>query len=255
VWVRSILLSVGIWFAGDAACEAATISLCADVWCPYNCAPGSDRPGVAVEIAQAVFGPAGYQVDYQEVNWARCVEDARSGRFSGIIGAIHSDAPDFTFPTLPIGISGDAYAVRKGDAFTFTGASSLHGRVLGAIRDYSFSGPIGAYIAANAKDGSKVEFVSGDGALVKNLDKLVAGRVDVVLDDRNVLLNEIEALGLKDRVTVVAGSTSTPVFIAFSPRSPDPAKLARILDAGLARLRASGGLAAILARYHLQDVH
>ncbi len=208
-----------------------------------------------MEIAQAVFGPAGYRVDYQEVNWARCVEDARAGRFSGIIGAIPSDAPDFTFPALPIGTSGDAYAVRKGDTFKFTGAAALKGRVLGVIRSYSFSGQIGAYIAVNENDGSKIEFVSGDGALVKNLDKLVAGRVDVVLDDKNVMLNQIEQLGLKDRLTVVDGDNVTPVFIAFSPRAPDPVKLAHLLDDGIARLRASGRLAAILARYHMQDVH
>jgi polar amino acid transport system substrate-binding protein len=210
---------------------------------------------VAVEIAQAVFGPAGYHVDYQEVNWARCVEDARAGRFSGIIGAIPSDAPDFTFPALAIGISGDAYAVRKGDRFRFTGAPSLQGRVLGVIRSYSFNGPIGAYIAAHENDGSKIEFVSGDGALAKNLDKLVAGRVDVVLDDRNVMLNQIEQLGLNDRVTVVDGDNVAPVFIAFSPRAPEPVKLAHLLDDGIARLRASGRLAAILARYHMQDLH
>jgi polar amino acid transport system substrate-binding protein len=208
---------------------------------------------MAVEIAQEIFAAAGDHVDYQEVNWARCVEDARAGRFTGIIGAIPSDAPDFTFPKLPIGLSGDAYAVRKGEDFKFDGAESLKGRVLGVIRSYSFSGPIGAYIAAHATDG-KVEFVSGDGALVKNLDKLVAGRVDVVLDDRNVMLNSIRELGLKDRLRVVDGSNITPVYIAFSPKAPDPAKLAEILDAGIKRLRASGRLAQILARYDLQDV-
>jgi len=210
---------------------------------------------MAVEIARAVFGPAGFRVDYQEVNWARCVEDARAGRFSGIIGAIPSDAPDFTFPAVPIGVSGDAYAVRKGDRFRFTGAQSMQGRVLGVIRSYSFSGPIGDYIAAHENDGGKIEFVSGDGALVKNLDKLVAGRVDVVLDDLNVMLNQIDALGMNDRVTVVDGSYLTPVFIAFSPRAPEPLKLAHLLDEGIARLRASGRLAAILARYHMRDLH
>jgi polar amino acid transport system substrate-binding protein len=208
---------------------------------------------MAVEIAQEVFGPAGYHVDYQEVNWARCIEDARLGRFTGIIAAIPSDAPDFTFPKVPIGLSGDAYAVRKGDNFRFDGEASLKGRVLGVIRSYSFSGPIGAYISAHATDG-KVEFVSGDGALVKNLDKLVAGRVDVVLDDRNVMLNKIDELGWKDRLQVVAGVNITPVYIAFSPRAPQPAKLAETLDAGIKRLRASGRLAQILARYDLQDV-
>jgi len=233
----------------------AEISLCADVWCPYNCKPGSSRPGLALEIAQEVFGPAGYQVVYEEVNWARCVEDARAGRFTGIIGAIRSDAPDFMFPKSPIGISGDAYAVRKGDAFKFDGAKSLQGRVLGVIRSYTFGGPIGAYIAAHANDGSRIEFVSGDGALMKNLDKLVAGHVDVVLDDRNVMLDAIERLGLEDRVQVTNGLNNTPIYIAFSPRSGQPSKLVQIFDDGVARLRASGRLTELAARYHMAEAH
>jgi polar amino acid transport system substrate-binding protein len=208
---------------------------------------------MAVEIAQEIFGAAGDHVDYQEVNWARCIEDARAGRFTGIIGAIPSDAPDFTFPKVPIGLSGDAYAVRNGDNFTFDGTASMNGRVLGVVRSYTFSGPIGAYISAHATDG-KVEFVSGDGALKKNLDKLVAGRVDVVLDDKNVMLNAIDEYGLKDRLRVIDGLNLTPVYIAFSPLAPEPGKLADILDAGIRRLRASGRLAHILARYNVQDV-
>jgi len=248
-----IIPLVGFWLILSTSGRCAEISLCADAWCPYNCAPGSSRPGMAVEIAQEIFGAAGDHVDYQEVNWARCVEDARSGRFTGIIGAIPSDAPDFTFPKVPIGMSGDGYAVRNGDDFKFDGEASLKGRVLGVIRSYSFSGPIGAYIAAHMNDG-RVEFVSGDAALAKNLDKLVAGRVDVVLDDKNVMLHSINELGLKDRLHVVNGRNDAPIYIAFSPRAQQPGKLADMFDAGIRRLRASGRLAQILARYDLQDV-
>jgi polar amino acid transport system substrate-binding protein len=230
---------------------AARIALCADVWCPYNCDPGSDRPGFAVEIARAVFGPAGYAVDYQEMSWARCVEDARAGRFAGIIGAIRKDAPDFTFPSLPVGVSGDAYAVRAGDPFHFDGERSLDGRVLGVVRDYNFSGLVGAYIAAHHDDGSRVEFVSGSGALAKNLAKLMIDRVDVVLDDENVLLTAIDQMKLSGRVRLERGPNVTPVFIAFSPREPQRARLAALLDSGIAALQASGGLAQIMARYHV----
>lgn len=238
-------------FAGPA--RSTDITLCADIWCPYNCTAGSTHPGFAVEIAQEVFGEAGYHVTYQELNWARCIDDARHGRFSGIIGGSRLDAPEFIFPETPIGESGDAYAVRKGDNFRFTDASSLDGRVLGVIRSYNFSGPIGAYIAAHANDASRIEYVSGNGALAKNLGKLVAGRVDVVVDDENVLAHELAAEGLSDRLKITPGVKVTPVFIAFSPLAPQPQRLAHILDTGMAGLRASGRLSQILASYHVPD--
>jgi polar amino acid transport system substrate-binding protein len=223
---------------GAAPAARTEVSLCADVWCPYNCDPGSNRPGFAVEIARAVFTRAGYTVTYQAAGWARCIEDTRAGRFTAIIGAIRADAPDFTFPKQPIGNSSAAYAVRKGDPFRYTGTHAFEGRVIATVRDYSFGGETGAYIDAHAHDGRYVEFVAGDDALQKNLAKLVAGRVDLVLDDENVLRSKIAALALQDKVTVVHGPSSSPLFIAFSPASPDRAELARILDSGIAQLRA-----------------
>ncbi len=251
---RLSLLLVGSLLAGTAGTAiAADISLCADAWCPYNCNAGSGRPGFAVEIAREAFAANGLSVTYQVLNWARCVEDARSGRFNGIIGAIHADAPDFIFPAQPVGMSGEGYAVRKGDNFRFTGEQSLNGRVLGVIRNYSFGGAVGAYLAAHGSDSTRVEFVSGDGALAKNLAKLLTGRVDVVLDDDNVLHNAVADLGLEDRVSLQQGSEVTPVFIAFSPVKPRSRAFARMLDSGIARLRASGRLADIMAEYHVPD--
>ncbi len=252
VRIRLIISWLGVWLAcgmGPAAC--ASVTLCADVWCPYNCVPGSGRPGFAVEIAREALGSVGFQVDYQALSWARCVEDARAGRFSGIIGAIPKDAPDFTFPRQPVGVSTDAYAVRKGDKFHFTDAHSLDGRVLGVVRSYAFDGPIGAYIAAHGNDSSRIEYVSGADALEKNLGKLVAGRVDVVLDDGNVLRHAIATMRLWGQVSLDDEQNPAPVYIAFSPATPHGKALARLLDQGIARLRARGRLAQIMATYHV----
>jgi polar amino acid transport system substrate-binding protein len=76
-----------------------------------------------------------------------------------------------------------------------------------------------------------------------------------VLDDKNVMLNAIAERGLQDRVTLVDGFNSTAIYIAFSPRSGQPEKLAHILDDGMQRLRASGRLASIFARYHVEEPH
>jgi polar amino acid transport system substrate-binding protein len=254
VQIRFLVFWLGVWLtciAGQASC--ASVTLCADVWCPYNCVPGSTHPGFAVEIAQEVFGAAGYQVDYQLSSWARCIEDTRAGRFSGIIGAITKDAPDFIFPTQPIGISTDTYAVRKGDHFHFTGAQSLDGRVLGVVRGYSYTNEIGAYIAAHGNDGSRIEFISGDDAVAKNLAKLLAGRVDVVLDDGNVLRHAIATLGLEGQVRLDDGPDTAPVYIAFSPATPQGKVLSRLLDQGIAALRSRGRLGQILASYHVSN--
>jgi polar amino acid transport system substrate-binding protein len=209
---------------------------------------------MAVEIAQEAFAAAGYEVEYQEASWTRCVQDARAGQFTGIIAAIPADAPDFIFPKTPIGLSGSGYAVRRGENFDFADTHSLDKRVLGVTRGYSFKGVIGDYATAHAADPNRVAFASGDGALAKNLGKLVAGRVDVVMDDRNVLMNAVADLGLESQVTLIDEPAAVPVYIAFSPRAPQPQLLARILDEGIARLRQTGRLQSILARYHVAAI-
>jgi polar amino acid transport system substrate-binding protein len=211
------------------------------------------HPGFAVEIARSVFTGSGFDVDYKIVNWARCIEDSRAGRFDGIIGAIPADAPDFIFPHEAVGVSSDGYAVRTNDPFQFLDAHSLDGKVLGTVRNYNFSGLIGEYIAAHRNDSRRIEFVSGDDALAQNLAKLAAGRLDVVVDDDNVLRNGIALRGLQDRLKVVRGLNADPVFIAFSPATADAKALADTLDAGILRLRASGRLAEILDAYHVRE--
>ena len=226
-----------------------------DLWCPYNCVPGSDRPGYAIEIAQAVFGAAGYDVDYQLLNWTRSIQDARQGRADAVIGAYNTDVPGFVLPREPIGRSSSGFAVRRGVAFSYTGPHALDGRVLGVVANYEFAGALGAYVRALHGDSSRIQYVSGDGALDKNLLKLLAGRLDVVLDDATVLSRSIATLGLADRVAFSDGGERVPLFIAFSPANPLSPRLAVILTEGIAQLRATGRLAAILARYGVKDWH
>jgi polar amino acid transport system substrate-binding protein len=50
-----------------------------------------------------------------------------------------------------------------------------------------------------------------------------------------------------------AVASADPLYVAFSPKSPMSREHARVLDEGIAAMRASGELAALLKRYGLQD--
>lgn len=252
--VRPVALFIALlaWAVPGLAARPV-VSLRSDLWCPYNCTPGAARPGYAVEVAQIVFNAAGYDVDYQLLNWTRSVEDARLGYTDGVIGAFGSDAPGFLLPHEPIGRSAIGFAVRRGDPFRYTSVHALDRRVLGITATYEFTGPLGAYVNALHGDAARVQYVSGNGALALNLAKLVAGRVDVVLDDSLVMARAIQDQHLSGQVTIGGATPSVPIYIAFSPASPRSPVLAETLSRGIASLRQSGRLAAILARYGLQD--
>lgn len=232
--------------------QAATISLRADEWCPYNCASDSDRPGYMIEIARVVFEEAGHVVDYQTLNWSRSLAETRKGRFSGVIGATRDEVPDFVFgPAL--GFSNDSFAVRPGTVIDTRRDDPFDGLTLGAIRGYDYYKPVNDFIEAHGDDRAFVQFTFGDDALEQNLRKLVDDRVDFVIDDGNVLRRTIHDLGFAANLLVIETDEPEEVHIAFSPEDPNAEAYAAILRAGVEQLRRSGKLDDILARYGLRD--
>jgi len=246
---RILILPLLLW---AMHAQGAALMLGADQWCPFNCDPNSDHPGFAVEIARAIFAGSGRGVQYRVASWTRSLEDAREGRLDGVISASPLEEPDLIFPREPVGMSRSGIAVRRDSDFRLAADRPFDGRIIGAIASYDYSGPAGAYIRAYAADPTRIQFLSGSDALVMNLRKLAAGRVDVVPDDTNVLATAIKLQGLGGQLKVAALQDCAPVYIGFSPAIPDGVALARAFDAGIARLRASGRLAGILAHYKIR---
>lgn len=247
---RLLGLAMILVATGPTVALADTIVLQADVWCPYNCEPGAERPGYMVEIAQEVFGAAGHTVDYQVAPWTRALANVRSGMAQGAIGASETDAEGFVFPAQPLGVSANGFAVRKAQGWTYQGLESLSGHQVGVIQDYSYGEELDTWIAANA---GQVQALSGDDALDMNLRKLIAGRVDAVLDDVNVLSYAVRTGGLGDEVVVQKTAKAQPVSIAFTPGAATSDTYAALLADGIVTLRESGRLAEILSAYGLSD--
>jgi len=248
LWLLSSLL------VAASATQAAGITLVSDRWCPYNCDPGSDKPGYMVEIVQIVFGRAGHQVEYQALPWARAVVAARNGEYDGVIGAARDgSARDFVFPDVPAGMSANAFLVRRGHPWRYTGIDSLPAVRLGVVLNYSYDAELDAYLAQHRGDPSKVLAEPGDGALARNLRKLESGQIEALIENRSVLEYQLAQRGLSDRFEFAGEMPSRGSYIAFSPVKPASAEYARLLGEGIRELRRSGELDRILARYGLRD--
>lgn len=237
--------------------QADTLSIRADIWCPYNCAPTDPHgPGFMIEAARIIFAQAGHKIDYQLLNWARSIKMVREGRYHAVVGAGQGDAPDFIFPELALGYSRNGFFTRKGHPWRFQGIDSLKSVTVGIINDYSYGPDFNAYLHLAAKT-DRVQQVSGDNALELNIRKLLAGRIDVIIENQYVFLHRIRALGLSDKVRFAGHDGSrgpvNHVYIAFSPALEKSREYARILSRGIRRLRQSGQLDRILAKYGLTD--
>ena len=232
--------------------EPRVVTLAADPFCPYNCSPDAQKPGFAVELAQAAFKTAEMRVDYITAPWPRAITEARLGRADGVIAALVEDAPDFTFPSTAIGVQAMGFLIRRGDPWRFEGLDSLRDRRVGLIDRYSYGAEADAFFAKG--EGLRFERIAGEGGLALNIEKLARDRLDVVVDDRAVLRWAMVDAGAASLAFEVAPGAliEAPVFIAFTP-SRRGRVLAAAFDRGMALIEESGEAATIRSRYGLAN--
>ena len=234
--------------------ESRIITLVADEWPPFNGKPCSQKEGYLVDVARAVFEEQGYQVVYQLVPWARAINMTRLGQADGAIGASRTDAPDFIFPEEELARNKLAFYTRKGDPWRFAGPSSVEGVTLGTIAGYDYRPWLLDYIAANQDNARKVQILHGNEPLQRNITKLLAGRIDVVVDNEAAILSVASELGVLEQISCAGyGDETSFIYIAFSPAKPESPAVAALLPRGIAAMREDGRLRAILARYNLSD--
>lgn len=248
------LASVIAGIAVAVNAPAATVTLVADQWCPYNCEPGSERPGYMVEIAQRALASAGHSVEYKTLPWARAVIETRRGDHDGIIAASRDgSAKDFVFPEQAAGSSINVFLVRRGEAWRYRGVESLAAVRIGVVLDYSYEQAFDQYLAAHRNDSSRVQTEPGDGALLRNLRKLGSGKIGTLIENQAVLEYRLAQLGEREQFEFAGVLTERASYIAFSPAKASSAEYARLLSEGIGTLRRSGELERILAKYNLRD--
>lgn len=241
----SLLLA---FLAGSAHGETLTIA--ADLWCPINCQPGAERPGIFVELAREIFAESGITVQYQALNWARTLHEVRRGELNAAIGAGIEDAPDFLFTATPVAQSRNCFFTRADSTWRFSGVPSLAQQRVGVINDYSYGDELNAYIDAHRGDSARIQVASGDKALELNLGKLRLGRLDALLENSWVVQAMLAQQGKAGELREAGcREPDVPIYLAFSPALPSSARYVELFEQGLQRYRADGRLQALLERY------
>ncbi|MDX1975555.1 MAG: transporter substrate-binding domain-containing protein [Rickettsiales bacterium] len=248
------LLFITLFFAETS--HAETITIVGDSWCPYNCDLESENPGALVEIAQHAFSKHGITVDYKILPWSRAVNETREGKYTALVGASKDDAPGFVFPDIEQGLMRNGFYVKKDSSWKYTGIDALQSVSLGVIADYTYSDQLDPYIAANMANIKKVQIVSGDEALTLNIKKLLAGRIDTLIEAQAVMNYTLAQKNLAGQLKEAGFIEPTPqdnLYIAFSPNNKKSKEYATILAKELAAMRKSKQLQTILAKYNMED--
>jgi polar amino acid transport system substrate-binding protein len=231
--------------------EQRTITIAADPWCPHNCTAGAQREGYMIEIAREAFALARLEVEYINVSWARALELADEGYIDAVVGAFTRDSTGFVYPEEAIGYARTALFTHIESDWTYQGIESLRQQTLVTINGYSYSSELDAYIDKHKDNPERVWILSGPSPLDRAIEMLEHDRSDVLPEDLDVMQWTLRQLGKQDSLRMVAKLERLPVYVAFSEVHPQSEELATLLTEGVRKLRQSGRLDEILARYNV----
>ncbi|RDH42723.1 substrate-binding periplasmic protein [Zooshikella ganghwensis] len=237
-----------------------TIVLATGSWCPYICpetfseAGLNDEPGFVVEIVREILNEHGHQIKLAIVPWSRAIRGASNGSYDGLLGTVPATVPEMIFPERGQSFYHMCFFTRVDSTWKYEGVKSLTSVRLGVVQDYDYDngGELDQYIQHEI-NGYWVIPISGEDkdALKTNVRRIEQGRVDVIIDGREVIDYYFKD---KEKTVREAGCISRDeMYVAFSPMNERAQEYAEIMSKGMVRLRTSGKLEKILAKYGVKD--
>ena len=234
------LLSAFALLPGDAVAADVWRIACDDNFPPYNFVDGDKVVGLDAEIVAAMVKQAGAEVDFEPQPWSRVQDMLERGEVDAAFQFVgRPDRFEKYFMIGPHRLGQTVFAARNGRDISVRDVNELRGYRIGAVRGYTY-GPAfdgASYLTKDTTAGDNLQLVR----------MLAAGRVDLIIGDREALTYFSRSAGLHARMQLLQPVLSeVPRYIAV-PRNR-PAIAAR-LEKALADLRSNGGLAEILKRW------
>jgi ABC-type amino acid transport substrate-binding protein len=163
--------------------EKNIIKLATLDWPPYV-GQGLPQYGFTTAIISEAFKRAGYEVKVEFMPWARVLQDTEAGKYDAAFPEYYSDerAAAF-FMSDPFASGPLGFYKRKADKITYTKLEDLKPYRIGVVRGY-----------INTPEFDAADYLQKDEANSdeQNLQKLFAGRIDLIVIDKFVAQYLIE---------------------------------------------------------------
>lgn len=215
-----------------------------EAWHPYM-GPSLPEGGFIPALLARCLADTGRSVRAEFYPWARALAAVREGKADILMGAYRSAERDawFVFSAPIAEVSDSLFALKRSGLGTYGSLRDLSPRVVGVVR--------GAAHGAEF-DGATYLIKEEAESAATNIDKLLAGRVQLIAGPREVIraiLRERYPASADQVVELRPVLQTNPVHFAFSRRRADAAELAGAVDAAVKRLRATGAYAELAKRY------
>lgn len=253
IWSTSLLLlSMSLPIQAE---DKKELSFIGDEWCPYVC-QSTSHPGYLVEIVKAVYEPHGYTVKFKVAPWSyrKIIHAVREDEYDAAIGVYKGDAPDFVFPSHPLGQSVVGFFVKNDNNWEYKGIKSLAKVKIGIVDGYDYGSDEFLDYINSHKDTTQVQITQAQEPIKENIKSIYAGALDTTAEDVAVVNHILKQLNYtQDFKQVGTLGKPIPVQVGFSPKDKKAELHAKLLSDGIVQLRESGKLQKILAAYDLKD--
>jgi polar amino acid transport system substrate-binding protein len=230
---RLFLAVAGLLMACPGVRAASAVHLVTDL---------EKQGGFLVAVTQRAFERVGYAVTVSYVPWARALRMVAAGEAEALLGAYHSaERAERLLYTDPIGRAEVVFFGLKEAGIRYRSVEDLRPYRIGTIIGASYTPEF------DAADFLMKEPVSD---YLLNLRKLLAGRVQLVVEKRSVVEHALATRFPSEAPRVVALDKplkSALFFNAFSRALPGHERKVADFNAGLRSISADGTLAAIMA--------
>lgn len=227
--------------------EPIILNAVGDPW-PVLLDPDAKHQGLVVEVVREAYLTQGYDLIINFVPWSRAMKMIQQKRADLLIGAWYSDERNnYLRYSNPVFSSSVQIIKHKNSNFEYFDLSSLEGKRVGTILSYHYGQ---AFL-----NESSIERINSD-SLLDNLNNLVAGRIDLTLDDKYVLKYTLDKhfTDWKSKLSLVKNSfTDKEIFIAVNRTTPESKALIQAFNLGLAQLKKEGRYQQIINSYRLED--
>jgi polar amino acid transport system substrate-binding protein len=214
-------------------------------------APFSDESlpgdGFSNDLVVKAMKETGHVVKIIIVPWARGLAGTINGTYDILPSTWYSaERAKVLLFSDPYTVNRLVFAKPKGSIFEYTKLEDLAGKSVGTVIGYAYGDE---FLNSRLFKRDPVE-----NTLI-NLRKVAAGRIDLTLDDELTLqyLIQTKLPQLADKLALTSGTLSQKeMYMAFSRRRPDAARLVADFNKGLAEMKADGSYQATLKAFNLK---
>jgi polar amino acid transport system substrate-binding protein len=190
-----------------------------------------------IALFRAIYQPEGFGVAHRDVSFSRALQDFSEGTLDAVPMCIRYAAPKVIWSKFPISVG-------------FGQMTFLRERFPGGIKVGALDGKSIALLTASGLDTFFPKAIPTEVRLRdQGLKMVLAGRADAFLDGIDGLQVSLRSLAPKDRARLdTFDFGEAPLYVRFQD-NPKGRELAKIFDARLPKIVASGEYLKLLLRY------